>query len=747
MENYLVNPNNYFMYADMTNSPYMKEIYVPATITRDNIDDHINAIYALIIDGLSTEFLSKARVRCVWDKKSCRLNLVDYWYSLFMWYGIICTEQTIQPRHVFVRTEFTSGDIAKFVDRFIATKENKMKYTANGVSRIIAAMQDNFRKLDCFADYLAISLNNEDDIDLMRACPEYYDLMHFNAVGYPVESVNDVIEQKATEAWGIIMDSKKYLGYEHSFANAFRAKEGIKKRQYREVYNALGIKPDGQGGVLPLITQNYINTGITDYESNYSEAQVGRTAQTISKRNVGRSGHRARILKLNNINTTFRRNQYPCNSANLVAYTIKSTEHLRRIDGRNYQLVNSKYGIKRTIDRDKDANLVGQTVYLHSPITCHSHVTGEGYCSCCYGEDLFYTNYNINPGLFASEQLSSQLTQRLLSAKHLLEARVIPVNWNEAMNTFITVDTDILRINQGFLDTIEESDIKKYAIVINMDDIELLSEESDTIESDDDSNNSINLNEYNECITSFTVRAPGDNEFTCGSKENEKLIITPEFKKVIADKTGYTFEGVVSIPFNQIQECPLFTINIANDEISKTMEDIFQVINNNAQLATYRTTHDMLQDLIDKVIEGGLEIQSVHLEVILSNQITNPESDLYRPDWSIPNVPYKLNTLNHSLTNNPAVVTSLMYKDLGRTFTNPQTFEKTKSSAHDVFLMTQPQMYLSDEECVVEKLINDYDKLITPAKFVSEQEVNSIVPEGYKLKKLADELSGNSEEE
>ena len=68
--------------------------------------------------------------------------------------------------------------------------------------------------------------------------------------------------------------------------------------------------------------------------------------------------------------------------------------------------------------------------------------------------------------------------------------------------------------------------------------------------------------------------------------------------------------------------------------------------------------------LFDLVINGHLDIDAIHLEVILSNQIVSTNDIFERPNWNDPHIQYRMLTLNHALTNNPSVIVSLLYKDL-----------------------------------------------------------------------------------
>jgi hypothetical protein len=139
------------------------------------------------------------------------------------------------------------------------------------------------------------------------------------------------------------------------------------------------------------------------------------------------------------------------------------------------------------------------------------------------------------------------------------------------------------------------------------------------------------------------------------------------------------------------------------------MNDIINVINKSS--VTENLTKDQaLQSIVDLIIDGNLHIDSVHLEVILSNQIVDPKDILKKPNWNSPNAQYRMFTLNQALTNNPSVIISLLYKDLHRVLYNPLTFRKNAPSFFDLFFNEQPQNYMSN------KLLDSNPTIINPEK-------------------------------
>ena len=95
------------------------------------------------------------------------------------------------------------------------------------------------------------------------------------------------------------------------------------------------------------------------------------------------------------------------------------------------------------------------------------------------------------------------------------------------------------------------------------------------------------------------------------------------------------------------------------------------------------------------MIDGGLNVQGVHAEVILSNQLRSKDDELEKPDWDYPDEEYELITLNQALTKNPSITVSLSYEKISRMLYNPLTYKKNGASFMDLFFCKQPQLYLS----------------------------------------------------
>src|SRR5699024_9375945 len=116
--------------------------------------------------------------------------------------------------------------------------------------------------------------------------------------------------------------------------------------------------------------------------------------------------------------------------------------------GRWYRFKENGIEYQMSLEPLKDnVDLIGKTLLFRSPETCASRARGHGICYRCYGA-LAHTNYDINIGKIAAELLSAMLTQRLLSAKHLLETNIKKLRWSDEFFSFFEVDYSNIRLKE-----------------------------------------------------------------------------------------------------------------------------------------------------------------------------------------------------------------------------------------------------------------------------------------------------------
>lgn len=688
MSEVLNHPENYGPYAGISRG---EPITINTnSITVQNWQSHYDSIINILKDGIESDIVQSSFINIIFaDNVSIELSIPDYFINLIMWDMLIRTDSPIESKHIFFADEIKKDTIKDYIDKFLIDN-NRKRFSNKKLNNIIDDALYHIHDINQFAMFLSNTVNLEDNIFLMNECPEFYECMHADLSSVPIEDVKSVGMQYANKAIDIMKDSKKYLGYDHCLADACRASEGINPKQFKEFTINIGTKPDGRGGIFPVpIYNSFINGGVSSILDYFIESSTGRTAQIIKLSKVGESGKFARILGLNNMDSKLNEDpNYDCCSQNFVEIIIKDKKMLKMLRNRYYRL--SPHGVELQISAN-DSHLIGRKIYLRSPITCASAAKGHGVCYKCYG-DLAYTvydagiNFGVNIGRIASETLSSGLTQKLLSAKHLLETFVEKIVWTQKFNEFFEIEGNMIRL-------IDDGNFKDCKFILDPESIELVNEEDDDLGNPDDDESSVSI--YNEYITEFDI-SRGSEIYHISNDKDAKLYISNELNSVIRRK-GEPIDGKIYLDLKELKDMTLFIVPIENNELSKTLEHLEDLLNTNASIKGL-SIHQLLQSLIETVIEGGLNIASAHLEVILSNQVRDAQDILQRPKWFLYDPDYEILSLNRALTCNPSVTVSMSFQKVSKLLYNPLTFKKNGASFMDLFFMERPQYAINGEE-------------------------------------------------
>ena len=687
IENGLRNFENYGFYGKIVNST---PIVINTTdITANTWNEYFIPLHNILLYGIEQDILQNYKIGVNFNNKATvNLSLFDLWNNLIMWRMLVYTNQPIEPKHLVFDEYINQKTIKNFIDEY-CIDVNKRTVPNTILNGIISDALTEISKIDDFAFYLANTFNLEDFVSLMNQNKEFNDLMHPNFDNVALEDIKAIGNTKVNKMIDIMTKEKinnPYgKDYEHCLTIPLKIGEGVNAKQFREFAIVEGTKPTNEGGIFPhAILNSFITGGIADPYDYYMDANASRIAQILQKENVGTSGRFARLLGLNNIDTKLHYDKdYDCHTHNFIQLTVSSERVLRMIDDRWYRFTQN--GLDHLINAKKDKHLIGQTILLRSPTTCASAARGEGICYKCYGE-LAYVNKDINPGRYASEKLSAELTQRLL------ETAVKEIRWAGAFNDFMDINGNCITLNQ------ELTVIKAHSLLIDPENIDLENEDFEGSHDEEDL--------YNEYIKKFYIKLPSGEELPVYSETDDKLYISNTLNGIIRKKSVKD-NGRISIPFAVIKDEPLFFIVLHNNDLMKALDDVKNCIDKNDVTKAKNMTKDALvSKFIDTIVTSNLSIQAVHLEVILMNQIRNIDDVLERPNWEIPNETYQILTLKQALEKNPSIVISLLNEKLEKTFYSPLTFRKHSSSFIDLFFMEQPQKFINNSNIVDN--VNEY---------------------------------------
>ena len=689
-------PHYYYPYKDLCETG--RQVIYTKDINKTNIDTYFNSAINILKDGIEKPFVQNMMIHVVFtDGIDIDLSLFDFIINLMMWQLCTSTNNPIMSVHLFFFEDITRRNIKEYIDNVFVDKQRKTLPFIQ-MNQFIDDVIGKFRSLRQFQMYLANTLNLEDTIELMNKYPEFNQTIHFDASGLPLEDVKDA----GMEATNIQI---KYIkNSDHCLRDSFRTGEAISPKQYKEVATNIGTKPDGQGSVFPHpINHSFMNGGLQTPEEICIESSVGRVAQILQKTNVGESGAFARNLELNNQDTYLHVDpNYICDTRNFEEVMIDSATKLQMYDLRYYR--ENPLGVDKLLEAKKCKDLVGRKLYFRSPITCASAARGQGICYKCYG-DLAFANQEVNIGQIAAEALSSIYTQILLSAKHLLESLVVKMTWvPDLYEAFeITFNTIGVKTDKPY---------KNWWIIID--------DELKTEEDLDDVT-------YSYYINSFKLRKPDGTEVKIHTTESDNIYFSQEFLDFVMTQKPKSFgtseeddeDSVLMFELTSLVDFPsLFIMEIRNNELSRTMDQIKKLIDNKSIIQSH-DRNTILEEFIKTNISGGIKLNAVHFEVLLMNQFRDFENELEKPNWAIPNQVYQILTLSKSLSNNPSITVRLESNKIQQALRNPQNRFIKQPSITDLFFMEQPQEYL-DEDIISDEYKPESDienNIIQPISF------------------------------
>ena len=560
-----------------------------------------------------------------------------------------------------------------------------------------------------FSMFFGISSSIEIFKNLADRMPELHDLFYYqlDTSKQPAEMEDDLTKMQ-NKAVDIIVNDPEF----NPLKPLLQPKAGLNVKQFRDMCINIGMKPDQDGRTIPKpINTNYLIGGLMNPTDYYIGAIPGRKAQIINNEFMGKTGHLLILIAILTASVKLSKTVMDCGSPNPIPFEIKSETHLKKLDGRMYRMGGEKE--YKMIDVKKNKHLIGETVYVKSPVTCCAH---DGVCQACYG-NLYYTNIdNYATGVFSATYVMNPVVQGILSAKHHQTTNTTKIEFDELFYKFFDISSTDIIISPS-----NDTNIMDYCLVIRRSDIctedgdeddidftkkkkrrrrsastddgseigENFSGMSDGKDSDGDDDLELKLPYYvktffvAENLTSKT-KSPKFIEFH--DKEDKELFMHTDFIRRMIPDSNEEFGEFLYIPLEDIpQEEFIFVVDVYNNELTKPMKSIQKVLNNSAHEGC-STYEEVVNKMLDLMIASKLDAMSVHAEMIIRQLVRRKTNILRRPDFNriIMSQDYQLLTINTALKENPAVCTSLStpyLKDQLVTITD--TFRKEAKSVFD----------------------------------------------------------------
>jgi len=480
--------------------------------------------------------------------------------------------------------------------------------------------------------------------DLERNVSRFRELIHYKLPkdeAMEFDKIEKIINHNRDEIMDILSNTDNILKY------YTKSGAGVNTKQYGQVLSLIGSKPDLFGNIIPYPINTSFLRGLS-VRDFFINALGARKALITNHQQVRNSGYLTRKISMLLMDTKLTtEDDCGSNESNYMKIDIPDKKTLKRYEKRYYLDDND---ILKEIDVN-DESLIGKTLSIPSPVTCASK---HGICKKCYGR-LFDINKDLNIGMIAVLILTDPLTQRLLSAKHLLETRSSKLDWGEKFEEFFIVNRNLI--------TPKENNI---SIIIR---------EDDYIEDDE--------TEDAQVFRVFSVKS-GNKQFVIESPVKLYLV------DILSEKIDEHYnieEAQYEISLSSLDDGDNFAHFIMeNNELSKPLREIKDLIETNKYIKDH-SINEAINYFVHLLNESGINIQSVHIELILREmmKLKNPD----REQFKLEKMPkYEMLRITDANLKGESLSRALLFEQIKKQLTtlDYDTFSKTKSSILDKLL-------------------------------------------------------------
>lgn len=544
---------------------------------------------------------------------------------------------------LFDATKFNSSNINSYFDKMI------IHFSDCDFNMLSSIMADSISELSTIGGKSNVLVGNSmslyDIVETVKRDERVNELVH-TKIPHKMElhEIEAYVKNQVNELVDILKKDT-----ESGLYNYLNSGTGINIKQFGQMMVNIALKPDLMGVVIPIPSDTNYFLGMRNIVDFYIDALGARKATITNHIQVKNSGYLTRKLSLAMLDIELDDSVDDCGSEHYIITNIPNESTLRRLNGKFY--LNERENCLEEIS-EKNKSLIGKTVKLRSPITCA--LTNGKICKTCYSDMMSTINKDLHIGILAVLLLTNQITQKLLSSKHLLQTRSTAINWSDTFLNYFSVEK-----NQ-----ISPSVNKGYKLILHDENI-THDEETDIL-----------------TVQSLIIKP------TRGEGVEITTEVPLEISQLLLKKINiYKEKDTTVIPLDCFDDDDpiLFNVTIKNNELSKSLENMLELLDKNSRLGL-TDIHDIFNMALKLLDDSEIKLNSSHIELILRTMIRNPEDLTQLPDFSDEDFPpYKVITVSDSIMKAPSVTRSLIFEKIKDQFENPQTYKKIMDSNVDVF--------------------------------------------------------------
>ena len=623
------------------------------------------------------------------DNTTEKMMVSKFLVNMVFWMPFMRFNKTITKDYIVDTNKLTTDVIADYMDSIIEifeddyTNENNLFYDLNlCIADMITEL--GYFSLD-FNKRIGNTISIRDLIMLSEKVDRFNEIIHTRYDGnIDTKYIEDDLKKLTKEILEILGENENCL---QDYVNS---KEGLNKNQLTQLLINIGPKPDLQENVFPkIVNTNFLTDGMRTVSDYYINSNGGRKAAITNYSKTKQSGYLMRKLSILCMNVELSDTVKDCHTNNYVEVDMNNKDTMIRYDKR-YYLDEKKQKLRLfKYSKDNEEKFKGKKILFRSPVTCACG--NNQVCQKCYGS-LAKINYDIHIGLLAILILTSQVTQKMLSSKHLLKTSTKEIYWNEIFQELFTLNGNTLQLNESI------DGINRYSLIINEDEIQDNEEGLNDSEYDEEEGSTSNdgkLTNITKYFRKFTIRRKIDK--LPGRKYTEDyeyfevdngvdLYMSTYFENTLK-RSHLNDNGEYEVAVKDIYvDNPVFYIDIANDGLSAILNSIIDLIDKKERLGT-NTYNDMINKFVELCNDSGIIINAVHLELIIRELIKSTTNILERPDFSIKDPEYQILRLSDSILNSGSIVTSISFERFKDQIYKAKSYAKVGSSPLDDFFL------------------------------------------------------------
>lgn len=592
----------------------------------------------------------------------------------------------IRKDHFIKRVPLNKGMLVKVLDRYYT---EIMGINFNYAKRLKHIIMNSYQKLYnmCFNNLLSY-VGTIDIIDMAEIATDpvmkkELDTKYAITDSWPTDKVEDFIEDERKKIMNI-MGTPGALKNEALLP--YQLIGQLNKFQVPQTVYAFGVRTDVDDSIIRKPVIGSAIDGTRDIQEFAIEALSAKKSAFYNRNAVRSSQYfgRKQHLLSSSVAHLYKGD---CGSTAYVTFLITGDDKKRGVEG-NYRNFIGKFIVdngKLVLLTEKNiVNYLNKNVEMRSPMTCRFR---NGVCEVCGGSVLANINRKILIGILSAITTVEPVTQKILSAKHLIKTLSILYNMNpELLQYFDCIDTveyhwkpEVFKRIKPWYFGILAQDFS------GLGDVRLIRDGQDISEQEMSCLSSVFLREGNTVKGKYDLVQNKQTPFL----SKELLIYIRDHMDDIETKNG-----IIWIPIIGTKDIPILKTIVVNDNMIDYVSSVSSFLGggdkedkkSKKSIRNMKTCTEALKAFSD-IVYSKCSVNIVHLETLLkAYEITSRANDQYQiPMVEDPNH-VEFGTMNEIL-NHRHVGTKLAFENLTSYIRDPNTYTSPKQrSPFDVFV-------------------------------------------------------------